>query len=148
MPTRRPPATGAPPSSTVRNEVVLVGRLAAAAQLRELPSGDEIVSFRLIVPRAAQERARADGPARQVVDTIDCTAWTPALRRRLLGCAEGEHLEVSGALRRRFWGGAGARTSTYGVEVTSLRRLSRPSPGSSERAGSRARAGAGEEPSR
>ena len=134
MMTRRP-ASPSPEQS--RNEVLLVGRLAAAAQCRALPSGDEIAAFRLIVARgAAPEPGDRPGAARRpAVDTIDCTAWTAALRRRLLDCAEGEHLEVAGALRRRFWAGPGGRTSTYGVEVSGVRRLAGETPGPADGGG-------------
>ena len=119
-------STAAPPP---RNEVHLTGRLAGPPLARELPSGDEIVAFRLVVPRDPARRPRGSAPTRASVDTIDCTVWTPALRRSALRCAPGEHLEVAGALRRRFWSGPAGRSSTYGVEVTSLRRVARPSGG-------------------
>ena len=55
------------------NEVRLRGRVAAVPEERELPSGDRIVTARLVV-------ARPPGPARQrqPVDVLDCVAWTGA----------------------------------------------------------------------
>ena len=61
------------------NQVVLVGRLGAAAATRTLPSGDTLSQFRLIVPRPP-ERARQ---SRVAVDTLDCAAWTSRLRRQV-----------------------------------------------------------------
>jgi hypothetical protein len=59
------------------NEVRLVGRLAAAAQEKELPSGDLLMTFRLVVDRPpAQRRERSP-----TVDTIDCSAWRADVRR-------------------------------------------------------------------
>ncbi|RJK93106.1 single-stranded DNA-binding protein [Vallicoccus soli] len=106
-----------------RNEVRLKGRLAAPAQAVVLPSGDEIATFRLVVPREPAP-ARRTGP-RALVDTIECTAWTAALRRRALAAGQHEVLEVEGALRRRFWRGPAGASSRYGVEVLALRRPSR-----------------------
>ena len=60
------------------NEVRLVGRLAVQPVHRELPSGDPLVSFRLVVERdaAAVRAARAGGSSRSpTVDTLECSAW-------------------------------------------------------------------------
>ena len=48
------------------NEVRLAGRLAAAAEERALPSGDVLVSFRLVV----QAIVRADGPVGVRLDIV------------------------------------------------------------------------------
>lgn len=107
-----------------RNEVTVVGRLSADPSERTLPNGDLIVSWRLVVQRPPD-------PARKAlaVDTIDCVARTPALGRRALTWASGDVMEMSGALRRRFWrSGEGVR-SRYEVEVASARRLARGNAG-------------------
>ncbi|HEU0129384.1 MAG TPA: single-stranded DNA-binding protein [Mycobacteriales bacterium] len=109
----------------VRNEVRLVGRLAAPGEERALPSGDVLVSFRVVVARPPGARA-ARSPA---VDTIDCAAWTGGVRRTVLGWAAGDVVEVTGALRRRFWrAGAGAASRTE-VEVLRAKRVAKaPAP--------------------
>lgn len=113
-------------ASAARNEVLLVGRVSGVPEERELPSGDCLVSFRLIVGRPAGARRPPDGVRATTVDTLDCTAWTPGLRRRARGLAAGDVVEVTGALRRRFWrAGAGAASRTE-VEVAQVRRLGRP----------------------
>ena len=58
------------------NQVQLVGRLAADAVHRELPSGDRLATFRLVIDRPDN----AVGPR---VDTIDCASWRADLRRRV-----------------------------------------------------------------
>lgn len=68
-------ATGAP---AARNEVLLVGRVSGVPELRELPSGDSLVSWRLVVERPPGGRKPPDGVRAPTVDTLDCTAWTPA----------------------------------------------------------------------
>ena len=115
-----------PDASAARNEVLLVGRVSGVPEERELPSGDCLVSFRLVVDRPAGARRPPDGVRATTVDTLDCTAWTPGLRRRARGLAAGDVVEVTGALRRRFWrAGAGAASRTE-VEVAQVRRLGRP----------------------
>ena len=110
-----------------RNEVVLAGRVAAAAEERELPSGDRIATLRLVVPRADPPRRRKDvGEAarRATVDTIDVVCWTAATRRTALRLQADDQVELAGALRRRFFGGPGGRRSRYEVEASALRRVS------------------------
>ena len=112
------------PEDTSRNEVHLVGRLAGAPQERELPSGDLVVAFRLVVQRRPG-RPAPDGVRVPTVDTIDCVAWTAGLRRTVLGLVEDDVVEVHGALRRRFWRAGAGAVSRYEVEAATVRRLSR-----------------------
>lgn len=105
-------------ASEHRNEVIVCGRLAAAAVPKQLPSGDEIVTWRLIVDRAAAGGNRK-------VDVVDCTTFGARVRRQALAWSEGELIEVAGALRRRFWRGAGGLQSRCEIEVgTATRRTS------------------------
>lgn len=115
-----PQPAGAAEQATC-NEVRLIGRVGDQPQLRELPSGDAVVTFRLVVPRGPRERRPPQ------VDTVDCAAWTAALRTRSLRLAADEVVEVVGRLRRRFWRGEGGPASRYEVEVLSIGRV----PGSS-----------------
>jgi single-strand DNA-binding protein len=106
-----------------RNEVVLVGRLAAAAEERTLPSGDVMLSWRLVVDRpplakTAERRA-------PTVDTLDCVAWRGDVRRSVGSWAVGDTVEVSGAMRRRFWRSPGGPVSRTEVEVQRARRVAR-----------------------
>lgn len=107
-----------------RNDVTLVGRLSAAATERTLPSGDLVVSWRVIVQRPPDVRRNTI-----TVDTIDCVARTPALGRRALGWLAGDTMEMTGALRRRFWRGQGGVRSRYEVEVAGARRVARNATG-------------------
>lgn len=114
-----------PAPTQARNEVVLVGRVSGAPEERELPSGDVLVSWRVVVERASPRRPAPAGVRTPTVDTLDCVAWAAAVRRTARGLADGDVVVVEGALRRRFWrGGAGAASRTE-VEVEQLRRLSR-----------------------
>jgi single-strand DNA-binding protein len=119
-------ATGAS-AGPGRNEVHLCGRLAAEAEERELPSGDRLVTLRVVVARAqaaTRRRQPVEGPKRATVDTIDVVCWTAATRRTALRLRADEVVEVEGALRRRFFGGPSGRQSRYEVEASVLRRAS------------------------
>ena len=111
-----------PVGTPARNEVVLRGRVAAPADERELPSGDTIVTARLIVDRDAS----ALGRSTQRVDTIDCVAWLRRVQRSMRSWEQGERVEVAGAIRRRFFRGATGPVSRVEVEIRSVTRLDRP----------------------
>lgn len=100
------------------NEVHLVGRLAAEAVDRQLPSGDTLTTFRLVVDRPE----RAPGPR---VDTVDCATWRGDVRRTLASWSPGDVVRVDGELRRRFWRAGAGSASRYEVEVSRAKRLVR-----------------------
>lgn len=98
------------------NQISLRGRVADVAERRILPSGDEIVSFRLIVDRSAAARRRS----KQTVDTFDCSVWTARLRAKAAKLAPGDRVEVTGELRRLFSRRPGGLSSRVFVDVGSL----------------------------
>ena len=112
-------ATTAAPSGHL-NEVHLVGRLAGEPRRRELPSGDVLVSFRVVVARTQRRGARTGGPT---VDTLDCTAWRADVQRSVARAAEGDLVELHGSLRRRFWRVGTGAASRSEVEVVRLKRV-------------------------
>ena len=95
------------------NDLLLRGRISAEALEKELPSGDKVVEFRLIV-----SRERRDG-----VDTLDIGAWSAKSRRIALTLKPDEWVEVSGAIHRRFWTGAGGLASRWQVEAVEISRI-------------------------
>lgn len=106
------------------NEVRLVGRVSAEVEQRELPSGDLLVSVRVVVGRPpATRRREAGAEPRAGVDTIDVACWSARTRASALRLAPGDHVEVQGALRRRFFRAGGAAVSRYEVEAASVRRV-------------------------
>ena len=111
-------------ASEHRNDVVLVGRLGAPAEIRTLPSGDEITTFRLVVDRPPRRR-QASGRREPTVDTLDCSVAAAVDRRRVLGWAAGDVVRVEGALRRRFWRAGPSVLSRCEVQVARARRLAR-----------------------
>lgn len=122
------PAETCEPGADHRNEVVLVGRLAVAPEVRTLPSGDQLTSFRLVVarpPHSSRPRG-AQPPSRPVsVDALECVSWVVGVRRSVATWAPGDIVEVTGALRRRFWRSAGGAASRCEVEVARARRIRR-----------------------
>lgn len=107
------------------NEVHVVGRVSSVAQERELPSGDVLATWRVVVERPAPRRAAPEGVRLPSVDTVTCVAWTARLRRSAAGLAVGDVVEVHGALRSRYWRAAGGLGSRTEVEVERVRRLAR-----------------------
>lgn len=101
-----------------RNDVHVVGRLAAEPEARSLPSGDRLVSWRLVV-----ERDGAPQRGRPHLDTLECVAWQARLQRSVLRWQPGDIVEVTGALRRRFWRSPAGVNSRYEVEARSARRV-------------------------
>ncbi|WP_134768766.1 single-stranded DNA-binding protein [Nocardioides sp. 1609] len=105
------------------NDVRLVGRLAAPAEAKELPSGDTLVSFRVVVDRPPRQRQR------QRVDALECVVWTGRVKRSVGTWREGDLVEVSGSIRRRFFRTAVGTGSRVEVEVRSGRVLRRARSG-------------------
>ncbi len=108
------------------NEVRLVGRLAADPQLRELPSGDSVWNLRVVVARplpSGKEKPR------QRVDSLECAVWTGRLKKNVEGWSAGDVVDVSGALRRRFFRAGGATASRVEVELTRGRVIRRAGSG-------------------
>ena len=62
------------------NDLLLRGRVSALATTKELPSGDKVVEFRLIVTRENREG----------VDTLDIAAWSAKSRKTALSLTPDE----------------------------------------------------------
>lgn len=105
--------TSSAPSPTSDNSVFLRGRLAAAVEYRDLPSGDALAVFRVTVARPAADRAR--------VDSIECASVRAKVHRALARAEPGDELEVSGALHRRFWRTPTGAASRYAVDAETVR---------------------------
>ena len=95
------------------NDLLLRGRVSAQAVEKELPSGDKVVEFRLIVSRLE----------RGGVDTLDIAAWSSKMRRSALTLKEGEWIEISGSIHRRSWSGPTGVASRWQVEAAEIARI-------------------------
>ena len=96
------------------NDVLLRGRVSAVATSKELPSGDKVVEFRLIVTREE----------RQGVDTLDIAAWSAKSRKLALALQPDEWVEISGSIHRRFWQSPAGVASRWQVTASEIVRLS------------------------
>lgn len=107
-----------------RNEVVLCGRVSMAAEERSLPSGDTVLTTRVIVDRPPPRRRRSgSGRSRQPVDAIDCVAWIARVRQTVRRWQPGDVVLVSGSIRRRFYRIDGRPVSRVEVEINQAQRL-------------------------
>lgn len=95
------------------NDVVLRGRVSQEAVEKELPSGDKVVEFRLIVTREKQSG----------VDTLDIASWSAKSRRTALTLTPDEWIEVSGSIHRRFWSSPTGLASRWQVEAVEISRI-------------------------
>lgn len=95
------------------NDLLLRGRVSAAAVEKELPSGDKVVEFRLVITRGKKSG----------VDTLDIASWSAKSRKIALGLKPGEWVEIGGAIHRRFWKGAGGVASRWQVEAIDISRI-------------------------
>jgi single-strand DNA-binding protein len=102
------------------NEVRVAGRISAGPDERVLPSGDVLWTFRLVVPRAAGRVG-----ARPGVDALECAVWGGRVRRSVASWRPGDVVEVSGAVRRRFFRVAGGAASRFEIDVQSGRLIRR-----------------------
>lgn len=107
----------------MRNEVILTGRVAATAVERQLPSGDSLVTLRLVIDRPGRRRPTGSARSRQRVDAIDCVGWTARVQKTMRGWEPGDQVYVEGSIRRRFYRSTGGGpVSRVEVEVTRARR--------------------------
>jgi single-strand DNA-binding protein len=99
------------------NSVLLIGRVTSKGVEKVLPSGDKVVEFRIVVGR---EKSRG---AKKEVDSLDIAAWSSKTRRAALSIKVDNWVQVSGAVRRRFWQAPTGLASRWQVEASEVLRL-------------------------
>jgi single-strand DNA-binding protein len=97
--------------------VILVGRLGSRIAVRELPSGDVVTVFTIVV-----DRPRSSGAVVSTVkvDAIACQAFRAGVVTRLDRLEPGQWVRAEGTLRRRFWRSGAGLGSAMEVEVSRL----------------------------
>ena len=95
------------------NAVQLCGRISGLAKEKELPSGDVVVEFRIIIARSSREG----------VDTLDIAAWSAKTRRTALSLKEGQWVEIEGEVHRRFWQAPTGVASRWQVESSAITKI-------------------------
>ena len=95
------------------NDVLLRGRISTLAIEKELPSGDKVCEFRIVIARSNEEG----------FDAIDISAWSSKLRRTALALKSDQWVEVTGSIKRRFWRGATGLASRWQIDASEITRL-------------------------
>lgn len=99
--------------------VEVVGKLGGTTTTKELPSGDTLTTFSVIVERPVKERV-----GRTSIDTIPCQTFRVSLGERVTRWEPGTVVSVRGVLRRRFWKSPHGLASALEVEVRAIKRES------------------------
>jgi len=99
------------------NEVRLIGRVTSLAVEKELPSGDKVVEFRVVIGREKLRNGKKE------VDSLDIAAWSAKARRAALAVKIDTWVEVKGSVRRRFWRAPTGLASRWQVEASEVVRL-------------------------
>lgn len=94
------------------NQVILMGNLTRDPELRQTPSGQNVVSFSLALNRAYKDQG---GNWQEATDYIDIVAWGPLAERVAQYMNKGRRCLVQGRLQSRSWEQDGQKRSK--VEV-------------------------------
>lgn len=97
-----------------QNSVTLVGRVSSTGEVVELPSGDRLTRFRIVVPRVKPV-------TKTTVDAIDCVSFKSNVQAKIMKLQLDDTVEINGELRRRFWQTGSGVASRVEVEVSSLK---------------------------
>jgi single-strand DNA-binding protein len=99
------------------NLVVLNGKLAAPAEIRQFESGSRLIRYLLTV--------RSEEPRRRV-DVIPVTLWDPSEELVRSAPGTGAPLWMTGTVQRRFWEGVDGRRSR--LEIIAAHVAENPEP--------------------
>ena len=94
------------------NQVILMGNLTRDPELRQIPSGQSVVSFSLALNRSYKD---SSGEWQEATDYIDCVAWAGLADRVAQYLSKGRRCMVVGRLQSRSWEQDGQKRSK--VEV-------------------------------
>ena len=82
------------------NQVTLMGNLTRDPELRQTPTGQNVVSFSLALNRSYKD---ASGEWQEATDYIDIVAWGPLAERVSQYLTKGRRCLVQGRLQSRSW---------------------------------------------
>jgi single-strand DNA-binding protein len=94
------------------NVVVLAGRLSDTPEVKAMPSGDQVIRFRLHVPEAGKR-----------VLPLPVSAWDRMARKGCDSLVKGDAVLVRGHLVRRFFRDGGGGRSVTEVVATEVKKL-------------------------
>lgn len=82
------------------NQVTLMGNLTRDPELRQTPSGQNVVSFSLALNRSYRDQG---GEWQEATDYVDIVAWGPLAERVSQYLSKGSRALVQGRLQSRSW---------------------------------------------
>jgi single-strand DNA-binding protein len=82
------------------NQVMLMGNLTRDPELRNTPTGQQVVSFSLALNRAYKDQS---GEWQEATDYIDVVAWGPLAERVAQYLTKGRRAFVQGRIQSRSW---------------------------------------------
>jgi single-strand DNA-binding protein len=94
------------------NQVTIMGNLTRDPELRQTPTGQDVVSFSVALNRSYKD---AEGEWKEQTDYIDVTAWSALATLVSARATKGTPVLVSGRLQSRSWEQDGVKRSK--VEV-------------------------------
>lgn len=105
------------------NQVILMGNLTRTPELRQTPTGNNVVAFSLALNRSYKD---ADGEWQEATDYVDITAWGKLAEQVSERLNTGSRVLVSGRLQSRSWETDGVKKTKVEVlaqDVTFLDKL-------------------------
>jgi single-strand DNA-binding protein len=111
------------------NQVTLMGNLTRDPELRQIPSGQSVVSFSLALNRSYKD---SSGEWQEATDYIDITAWAGLAERVAQYLSKGRRCLVVGRLQSRNWEQDGQKRSKVEVLANDVTFLDSPSTGSGQ----------------
>jgi len=109
------------------NQVILMGNLTRDPELRQIPSGQNVVNFSIALNRSYKD---SNGEWQEATDYIDCVAWAGLAERIAQYLSKGRRCMVVGRLQSRSWEQDGQKRSKVEVLANDVTFLD--SRGSSE----------------
>lgn len=98
------------------NQVTLMGNLTRSPELRQTPSGQDVVAFSLALNRSYKQ----DDEWKEATDYVDIVAWGTLAQQVSQRLDTGSKVLVSGRLQSRSWEKDGQKHSKLEVLATDV----------------------------
>lgn len=115
------------------NQVIIMGNLTRDPELRQTPSGQNVVSFSMALNRSYKDQS---GEWQEATDYIDVVAWGPLAERIAQYLTKGRRALVQGRLQSRSWEQEGQKRSKVEVLASDVTFLDSRGEGEGAGAGS------------
>jgi single-strand DNA-binding protein len=111
------------------NQVTLMGNLTRDPELRQTPSGQNVVGFSLALNRSYKDQS---GEWKEVTDYVDIVAWGPLAERVSQYLNKGSRCLVQGRLQSSSWEQEGKKRSKVEVLANDVTFLNNPGGSSND----------------